>query len=319
MSEQCFVGIDVSKAHLDIAVRPSGECWRERRDERGIAALTTRLQALKPEMVVLEATGGMEVDVVASLLAAGVPTCVVNPRQVRHFAQATGRLAKTDSLDAEVLAHFAQAVRPTPRPLPDAQTQALDALLTRRRQIVEMLTAEKNRLAGAPKNLRPRIQSHLDWLQQEREQLDVTLREQIRRTPAWREKDDLLQSVRGVGPVTACTLIAALPELGRLDRKQISALVGVAPLNRDSGTLRGQRTIWGGRAEVRATLYMATLSATRYNPAIKAFYERLIAAGKLPKVALTACMHKLLIILNAILRSGQPWRDKTAEPGPCNA
>jgi transposase len=319
MSEQSFVGIDVSKAHLDVAVRPSRESWRENRDESGIAALTTRLQALQPALVVLEATGGLEVEVVASLLTAQMPTCVVNPRQVRDFAKATGHLAKTDRIDAAVLAHFAQAVQPIPRPMPDTQTQALDALLTRRQQIVAMLTAEKNRLGSATRGLRPRIQAHLGWLQQELQDLNVTLYDEIRRTPAWREKDDLLQSVPGVGPVTACVMIAALPELGQLDRKQIAALVGVAPLNRDSGTIRGRRTIWGGRAAVRSILYMATLSATRHNPIIKAFYQRLIAAGKLPKVALTACMHKLLIILNAILRSGKPWRVVTTSPGSCKA
>jgi len=314
MSEQLFVGIDVSKAHLDIAVRPHGEPWRERRDERGIAALTARLRALQPELVVLEATGGLEIELVASLLAAGVPTCVVNPRNVRQFAQAGGRLAKTDRLDAAVLAHFAEAMKPTPRPLPDAQTRALEALLTRRRQLVEMVTAEKNRLAAAYENVRPSLQTHLQWLQHDLAQLDTTLHDEIRRSPAWREKDDLLQSVPGVGSVTAYTLIAALPELGQLTHKQISALVGVAPLNQDSGPRRGPRLVWGGRAEVRATLYMAALCGTRYNPVIKAFYQRLLAAGKRKKVALTACMHKLLIILNAMLRSGQPWRDMTLEP-----
>ena len=317
MSEQCFLGIDVSKASLDVSERPSGAHWRVPRDEHGIAALSARLQALQPALVVLEATGGLEVEVVAHLLSVGVPTAVVNPRQVRDFARAVGRLAKTDPLDAGVLAHFAEAVRPTPRPLPDEQAQALGALVTRRRQIVEMLTAEKNRLGNASRCTHPRIQAHLAWLQRELENLDTTLRDEIRRTPAWREKDDLLQSVPGVGPVTACTLITELPELGHLDRKQIAALVGVAPLNRDSGTLRGQRTIWGGRAAVRATLYMATLSATRFNRVIKAFYDRLIAAGKRPKVALTACMHKLLIILNAILRSGRPWCAYLAQPGLC--
>jgi len=315
MSAGVFVGIDVSKAHLDIAVRPHGEPWRERRDERGIAALTARLRALQPELVVLEATGGLEIELVASLLAAEVPTCVVNPRNVRQFAQAGGHLAKTDRLDAAVLAHFAEAMKPTPRPLPDAQTRALQALLTRRRQLVEMVTAEKNRLAAAHENVRPSLQTHLDWLQHDLAQLDNTLHDEIRRSPAWREKDDLLQSVPGVGSVTAYTLIAALPELGQLTHKQISALVGVAPLNQDSGQQRGPRVIWGGRAEVRATLYMAALCGTRYNPVIKAFYQRLLAAGKRKKVALTACMHKLLIILNALLRSGQPWRNMATEPG----
>ena len=255
----------------------------------------------------LEATGGFEVDVAGALAAAGLPTAVVNPRQVRDFARATGLLAKTDQLDAQALAHFAEAVRPEPRPLPDAQAQELSALLLRRRQLVDMLTAEKNRVSLAAARIRPQIQTHIAWLQQQLADLDRDLGQLIRSSPVWRAKDDLLRSVPGVGPVLATTLVASLPELGTLTRQQIAALVGVAPLNRDSGTWRGRRTVWGGRAHVRAVLYMSTLVAVRHNPALRAFYERLRHAGKLPKVALTACMRKLLTILNAMLKHQTRW------------
>ena len=245
-------------------------------------------------------------------MTAGLPVVVVNPRQVRDFAKATGTLAKTDALDAAVLAHFAAAVRPTPRPLPDAATQSLAALVTRRRQLVEMLTAERNRLGSAPRVLRAEIQAHITWLKRRLGRLDADLHQAIRTSPAWRVQDDLLQSVPGVGPVLAVTLLASLPELGTLNRKAIAALVGVAPLNRDSGTRQGRRMVWGGRAAVRAVLYMGTLVAVRHNPVLRAFYQRLRAVGKLPKVALTACMRKLLTILNAMLKQQTRWNPSHA-------
>ena len=301
------VGIDVSKQQLDVAVHPTAESWSVPHDETGLSALVTRLRALTPTLVVLEATGGLELPVAGALAAAAIPTAVVNPRQVRDFARSTGRLAKTDRLDAQVLAHFAAAVRPEPRPLPDAQAQELRALLLRRRQVVDMLTAEKNRLTAAPHRIRPQIQAHIEWLTRQLHDLDTQLGQLIRSTPVWREKDDLLRSTPGVGPVLATTLLANLPELGTLTRKQIAALVGVAPLNRDSGTLRGRRTVWGGRAHVRTVLYMSTLVAVRHNPVLCAFYARLRQAGKAPKVALTACMRKLLTILNAMLKHRTRW------------
>jgi transposase len=303
-----FVGIDVAKAHLDVATRPAGTHERLPNDEAGIARLVGRLQAAPPELVVLEATGGLEAPLVAALGAAGLAVAVVNPRQVRDFAKAVGQLAKSDALDARVLARFADVVRPAPRPLPDAAAQALAALLTRRRQVIAMLVAEQQRLPSTPPALRPRVEAHLAWLRQERDDLDRELRRQVRQSPAWRADDDLLRGVPGVGPVLATTLIAELPELGRLDRKRIAALVGVAPLTCESGLLRGRRIVWGGRAQVRAALWMGTLVATRHNPVIRCFYARLLAAGKPKKVALTACMHKLLIVLNALLRRRTRWQ-----------
>lgn len=306
------VGIDVAKAALDVAVSPTAERWTLAYTEREVAGLVRRLTGLHPALVVLEATGGLEGPLVGALATAGLPVVVVNPRQVRDFAKATGTLAKTDALDAAVLAHFAAAVRPTPRPLPDAATQTLAALVTRRRQLVEMLTAERNRLGSAPRVLRAEIQAHLTWLQRRLARLDTDLGQAIRTSPVWRVQDDLLRSVPGVGPVLSATLLASLPELGTLNRKAIAALVGVAPLNRDSGTLRGRRRVWGGRAAVRAVLYMGTLVAVRHNPVLRAFYQRLRAAGKLPKVALTACMRKLLTILNAMLKHQTRWNPSYA-------
>jgi len=302
-----YIGIDVAKAHLDLAVHLSGEPWRVANDEAGISAIVTHLRELTPTLVVLEPTGGLELPLTAALAAAELPVAVVNPRQVRDFAKATGRLAKTDRLDARVLAHFAYGVQPTPRPLPDAQTQELAALVTRRHQLVQMLTAEKNRLASTRPLLRQRVQAHIRWLKQELADTDKGLSSTIQDSPLWRAKDDLLQSAKGVGPVVSITLMAELPELGTMEHQQIAGLVGLAPLNRDSGLLRGKRRIWGGRARVRAALYMATLVATRHNPVIKAFYQRLLAAGKVKKVALTACMHKLLTILNAMVKHNRPW------------
>jgi transposase len=257
--------------------------------------------------VVLEASGGLEVHIASSLVTAGVPVAVINPRQVRDFAKALGRLAKTDVLDAQVLAMFADMVRPTPRPLPDDQTRILSGLLARRRDLVAMLVAEKNRLPRATPMACRSIQAHISWLKQELKDLDQDLGDTLRQSPIWREKEDLLRSVPGVGKVLSITLLAELPELGSLGRHQIAALVGVAPMNRDSGTLRGKRTVWGGRAPVRAALYMATLVATRFNPVIRTFYLRLCAAGKPKKLALTACMRKLLVILNAMINHRCPW------------
>lgn len=307
-----FVGIDVSKDRLDVALRPTSDRWAIAHEESGIAALVVRLRRLAPALIVLEATGGLEVPLVGALAAAGLPVVVVNPRQVRDFAKATGTLAKTDALDAAVLAQFAEVIRPALRPLPDAATQALSALLGRRRQLVEMLTAEKNRLGSAPPPVRKGIRAHITWLERHLTDTDEDLADAIRESPVWREKDDLLRSAPGVGPVLATTLLANLPELGTLTRQQIAALVGVAPLNRDSGTLRGRRRVWGGRAHVRAVLYMSALTATRYNPVIRAFYARLCAAGKAKKVALTACMRKLLTILNSMVKHRTRWQENVA-------
>jgi len=302
-----YVGIDVAKDWLDVAQRPGGEAWRVPSDERGVAALVERLKSVRPTLVVLEATGGLQIPAVAALAAAGLRTVVVNPRQVRQFAGATGRLAKTDAIDAQVLAQFGEAVRPEVRPLPGAATQELSALVARRRQLIEMLTAEKNRLRLAAEKVRPNIEAHIRWLEGELLDLEGGLGDVIRSSPVWREQDNLLRSVPGVGPVLSFVLLADLPELGKLSRKEIAALVGVAPLNRDSGQFRGRRQVWGGRSHVRTALYMATLVASRYNPAIKSFYQRLLSVGKPKKVALTACMRKLLTILNAMMRHQAPW------------
>jgi len=311
-SAQVFVGIDVSKAQLDIALRPEGR-FAASNDEAGFAQVIERLRAVPPALVVLEATGGLEIPLTGALAAAGVPVVVVNPRHVRDFAKAAGKLAKTDALDAQTLAHFAEVMRPEPRPLPDEQTQTLAAILTRRRQLVEMLTAEKNRLASARKPVRKSLRAHITWLERELAHTESDLAQAIRESPVWREKDALLRSTPGVGPVLTTTLLANLPELGTLTGKQIAALVGVAPLNRDSGTLRGKRTVWGGRAQVRAVLYMGAIVAARFNPVIRAFSQRLRAAGKAKKVVLTACMRKLLIILNAMVKHRTPWCTEMAQ------
>lgn len=303
-----FIGIDVAKAQLDFAARPSDQTDALPNDEAGIRALVGRCQALTPTLIVCEATGGYEAALVAALATAGLPVVVANPRQVRDFARATGQLAKTDAIDARVLALFAERVRPEPRPLPDAAGQALDALLTRRRQLVGMLVAGRNRLLVAAAPVRRDLQQPIRFLERRLREADDDLHTAVKTSPVWRVKDDLLQSVPGVGRVVSLTLQAELPELGRLSHKQIAALVGVAPLNRDSGTLRGRRLVYGGRAPVRAVLYMAALVASRRNPVIRAFDERLRAAGKPAKVALTACMRKLLTILNAMARTGTPWR-----------
>ena len=307
---QMFVGIDVAKAQLDIALRPTGERWTVSNEDASIAALVAQLQAVAPTLIVLEATGGSQRAVVAALAAAGLPVVVANPRQTRDFAKATGQLAKTDALDARALAHFAEAVRPSPRPLPDAQTEALRAVLTRRRQLIAMRTAEQNRLGSALPTVHADLQAHITWLDQRLAALDTTLDTTLHASPVWRERDTLYRSVPGIGPVCARTLLLELPELGTLSRQRIAALAGVAPFNRDSGTLRGRRTIWGGRSHLRATLYMGTLVAVRHNPVLKAFYERLVAAGKAKKVALTACMRKLLTILNAMAKQKTLWQPR---------
>jgi len=309
----CFVGIDVAKAQLDIAIRPTGERWTVPNDASGVATLVDRVQTLQPTLIVLEATGGLERLVTSALATAGLPVVVVNPRQVRDFARATGQLAKTDALDARALAHFADAIRPKPRTVPDAQTQELRTLLGRRQQLVAMRTMEQNRLAGTSGRLQTDIAAHITWLNARLATLDDDLDTVLRSSPLWRENDDLLRSAPGIGPVCARTLLLELPELGTLTRQKIATLVGVAPLNCDSGTLRGRRMIWGGRARVRTVLSMATLVATRYNPRIKAFYERLLAAGKVKKVALTACMHKFLTILNAMLKHRKSWQDQEVQ------
>jgi len=309
-------GVDVSKARLDVFVRPGeapGEAFAVANEEEGIERLVARLAEESVSLVVMEATGGFERPVAAALAAAGLPVAVVNPRQARDFARATGRLAKTDRIDAEVLARFAEAVRPAPRAVPDEKAQEFSAILARRRQVVGMLTAEKNRRGAATsKPVKKRIEAHVRWLEKELARTDSDLDGAIRESPSLRENEALLRSVPGVGPVLARTLLAELPELLTLERKRLAALAGVAPLNRDSGTLRGRRTVWGGRARVRAALYMAALVAARFNPTLKEFYERLLAAGKPKKVALVACMRKLLSILGAVLRHRTPWRSPHA-------
>lgn len=304
-----YVGIDVSKAYLEIALGQEGSSLRVANDQAGIDDLLEKLQALPAELVVVEASGGFERPLAATLAASGIAVAVINPRQGRDFARATGRLAKTDRLDAKVLARFAEVLRPVPRLLPDEEAREFQAILARRRQLIQMMTAEKNRLgATVSKVVSGRIQAHVRWLEKELSRTDRDLDEAIEQSPTWRENEALLRSVPGVGPVLCRTLLAELPELGSLSPRELSALVGVAPLNRDSGTLRGRRTVWGGRARVRGALYMGALVAARFNPSIKAFYERLLASGKPKKVALVACMRKLLVILNALMRDRTFWR-----------
>jgi len=307
MSETSIsVGIDVSKDTLDVALS-TGARFSSANDENGILSLVKQVKALQPERIVLEATGGYEQALVAELAVNQLPVAVVNPRQVRDFAKALGRLAKTDSMDAEVLMHFAQAVKPETRALPDEQTRELEALVVRRRQLLGIVVAERQRLAKAPAVVRQDIRSHITWLIKRLKDTDRQLATALRASPLWREREQLFKPVKGVGRVMLSTLSASLPELGRLNRRQIAALVGLAPFNCDSGKFKGKRHCWGGRADVRAVLYMATLSAKRFNPAIRVFYERLIALGKPKKVALTACMRKLLSILNAMVRDRTQW------------
>jgi transposase len=303
-----FVGIDVAKDHLDVHLRPSGEAFSLPHNADAFEELVTRLVGLAPELIVLEATGGFEAAVAAALASAGLRLAIVNPRQVRAFARAIGRLAKTDRLDAEVIALFAERVRPEARAIPSTQVRALADLVARRRQIIDMITAESNRQRPThDPRLQKSLERHLAWLQHELREIDRDLDGTVRGTPAWRETEDLLASVPGIGPITARTLIAELPELGLLDRRRIAALAGVAPINRDSGSMRGRRMIMGGRTTVRNALFMATVSATRWNPIIRVFYQRLTQAGRPAKVARVACMRKLLTILNAVLRDRRAW------------
>lgn len=302
-----WVGIDVSKQQLDVHLRPLQEHWQVSNDEAGISALVKRLEPFSPTLIVMEATGGLETPAAVALSTAQMSVAVVNPRQARDFAKATGKLAKTDAIDAQVLAHFAEAVRPPAREIASEDAQQLAELVSRRRQLIEMMTAEKNRLGTVRPAVQQDIEAHIEWLEHRLSALDAQLQHAIEQNSQWVARIKLLQSVPGVGPVLSTTLLVNLPELGSLSHKQISALVGVAPLNRDSGKKRGQSTIWGGRASVRAALYMAALVSTRFNPVIQLFYERLCQKGKPKKVALTACMHKLLVILNAMAKSGSPW------------
>jgi transposase len=308
-----FVGIDVSKARLDGACRPDGPPFSATNDEPGIRAVVDRLKALGPALVVLEATGGLEVPLAAALVAAAVPTAVVNPRQVRDFVKATGTRAKTDALDARALAHFAEAIRPPARGVADADQRRLDELLTRRRQLLQMRVAEQNRLATLTgEAVREDVASHIVYLTRRIEEMDREMDRAIRDSPVWRVRDALLRGVTGIGPATSRTLLAGLPELGTLAPKKLAALVGLAPMARDSGTLRGRRAIAGGRGEVRQALYMASLSAAAHNPVLAPFYARLRAAGKEPKVALIAVARKLLTILNAMVRDDRPWSPAVA-------
>lgn len=315
---EVFVGIDVAKKRLDVCLVPEADRFAAVNSSDGIGEIVERLAKRNVALVVVEATGGYEVQIVAALTGAGIPVAVVNPRQARDFAKATGQLAKTDAIDARVLAEFARAVRPEARTLPDPATNELKALAARRRQLTEMLVAEKNRLSLASVPVRLHIQAHIAWLEDELGRIDGDIAAAIRDNPVWQNNDRLLKGVPGVGPVISATLLSGLPELGALNRKQIAALAGVAPLNRDSGKVKGKRSIWGGRAPVRRALYMGTLVAARFNPVIKQFYDRLIAAGKPPKVALVACMRKLLTILNVMIRNQTPWQpQEQSSPVAC--
>jgi transposase len=308
-----WVGLDVSKAHVDVAI-DGGRQWREATDTAGLARLSTALVQAEASLVVMEASGGYESPVAAALAAAGLAIAVVNPRQVRHFARAMGVLAKTDRLDARTLARFAAVVQPAPRPLPDEAHRELTELVQRRRQLVDMVVAEKLRRRGASGRVGQQIQQHVQWLEQQIQELDRDLDQLVRNSPLWRDRDNLLRGVPGIGPTTVATLLAELPELGQLSRRQIAALVGVAPLAHDSGSLHGRRTCWAGRASVRTALYMATLVATRCNPTIRQAYQRLRQAGKPTRVALVACMRKLLVALNAMLAHRTPWFTEALTP-----
>jgi len=313
MSKKLYVGVDVSKDHLDVATEPNAESCRFTNDPTGIDRLIDWLDQRQPTLVVLEATGGYEIPLATALHIAQMPALVANPRQVREFARASGILAKTDRIDAAVLARFGPGTDAQARPVPDEQARQLKALVARRRDLVEMIGAENNRLKQAPPVVAKQIQWHITWLKQQLDKLDDDISNEIRRSPVWREKDDLLQSMPGIGPVSSFALIAELPELGNVSDKAIAALVGVAPYNCDSGQFRGQRRCWGGRADLRRTLYMSTLSATRHNPVIREFYKRLIDSGKPFKVALIACMNKMLSHLNAMLRNNTPWQPSACQ------
>lgn len=312
MQAHPFVGIDVSKGRLDIGLEGEQQSWSVNNDEEGIQAAAVRLEELQPSLVVVESTGGLERAVVSALCARRLPLALVNPGRVREFAKSLGLLAKTDRLDAQLLAHFGRAAELQPTRLPEPQVQHLSALMGRRRQLLQIQTMEKNHLLSLPLELRPGLQEHLKWLAQQLEQLSQQIQQTIQTTPLFREKEQILRSAKGVGPITASILLSDLPELGQLDRKQIAALVGVAPFNQDSGKRRGPRRIQGGRASVRTVLYMAALAGSRCNPVLKVFYQRLLAAGKKKKVALVACMRKLLTILNAMIRDMTPWKPTLA-------
>jgi transposase len=303
-----WVGIDVAKDQLDVAIGAAGETWSVPNDDEGIRSLVTDLGSRTCGLIVLEATGGFEIPAVIALAAAGLPVVVANPRQVRNFARATGQLAKTDRLDARILALFAERVRPEVRALPDDAARLLDALLTRRRQVSGMIVAERNRQGFAPAPLKKGIEKHIRWLQRELDGVDRDLNKAIQASPVWRAKEALYRGVPGIGPVISRTLIADLPELGRLNHREIASLVGLAPIARDSGKMKGKRMVFGGRASVRGALYMAAVVGARHNPVIRAFYQRLRERGKPPKLALIACAHKLLTILNSMARTGEPWR-----------
>lgn len=307
MDTQVFVGIDVGKDVLFVAVRPLGMNLEIANREDGIAVLVKRLRFLRPTLVVMEATAGYETPVAVAIYRAGIPVVVSNPRLVRSFARATGRLAKTDKIDAGVIAHFAELIRPEPRRMEDPDEERLGRLVKRRKQLLRMIVMEKNRVAKGVPEVRKEIQKHLDWLVKDLERIDQALNDFIQSSPIWSAKNDLLQSVPGIGKIGAQAIISDLPELGKLNRKQIASLVGVAPLNRDSGNFKGRRSIWGGRAHIRTVLYMVAVVASRFNPVIKEFYERLCKAGKPKKVALTACIRRLLAILNAMMRNGTRW------------
>lgn len=308
MKEKYYAGIDISKDYLDVAVLPSKEVRRYPNDHEGTYKLVPWLKKLPVEIVVMEPTGGYEALAAAALSSKKVPIAIVNARQIRQYAKATGKLAKTDSIDALVMAEFAQAVKPEARQLPDQETKEIREMVSRRRQLIEMITAEKNRLEMTSESITVGINEHINWLKKEVEDIDKNLRKRIEESPVWHAKDDLLQSIPGVGKVLSSTILGELPELGRLNRKQIAALVGVAPYNCDSGQMRGKRTIWGGRALIRKVLYMATLASITHNPVIKNLYKRLVEKGKVKKVAIVACMRKLLVIMNAIMRTEKPWQ-----------
>lgn len=311
-----FVGIDVSKASLDVAVRPTGDVWQVNNDVKGIDELVEEIRKISPTLIITEATGGYEAACATALAVAGLPVAVINPRQARDFAKSLGRLAKTDRIDAAVLAHFGEAVRPEPRMPADEQMAEFRALMVRRRQLIEMIVAEKNRMRLCHRSILPQVKEHILYLESKLDEIDGEMRDHLQKSPIWREKDDLLRTVPGVGTVTSTTLLSELPELGQLNRKKIAALVGVAPYNFDSGTVHGKRIIWGGRAAVRSALYIATVSATRHNPVIRAHYQHLKDQGKPSKVALVACTRKLLTILNAMIHSMRAWNQCLAIPKP---
>ena len=307
MSSEAYIGVDVSKDLLDVKVLPSNESQQFSNDDPGIKKFITFVKKIDPQLIVFESTGGLEMLAVSSLMEKHLPVVVINPRQVRDFAKATGRLAKTDSIDADTIARFARDIRPEVRPIKDEHTRLLSALSARRRQIVDMLVAEKNRLYTAPKPNKKSIQKHILWLERSLADINKDIDKTIKKSPTWRENDIILQSFKGVGPVVSATLLCDLPELGTLNRKKIAALVGVAPLNCDSGRFRGRRRIKGGRSNVRRKLYMAAVASIRHNPIIKNFYNKLIDTGKPPKLVLTACMRKILIILNAMIKNRTCW------------